>query len=321
MRVLSQISSPLNELVRAARSMAAAARAHPSAYTGRCPVMRAFTLIELLVVIAIVALLVAILVPSLAKARQAARQTRELRTSGQLVVAYSLYAHDAKGAVMPGYASASMCQVPSASGTAAAGSLRVVDDKGVPLYGQEARRYPWRIAPYLDFNFRGLYDDARTLERYQQRSDYLYVVSLSPSLGINADFVGGKGEPGYGFNAQALRRWGNFYITRLDQARDSSRLTVFASSRGVDPDGGTVQGFHTVDAPKLLLDRWTARAYNPEDQPEATGNVDFRWNGGKADGRAISAMIDGHSEALSLGDLNDMRRWSNQATKADWRLR
>ena len=293
-------------------------------YPGRCPVFRAFTLIELLVVIAIVTVLVGILVPSLAAARASARQTKEMATSGQLMIAYQLYANDARGQVMPGYGSVAMGGTDAASGGSSGGSsgnggvLRVVDEKGGRLYGQEARRYPWRILPYLDFNFRGLYDDERTLERYKLRSDFLYVVSLSPSLGINADFVGGKGEPGFGFNQQALSRWGKFYISRMDEARDATKLVVFTSARGVDPDGGSVAGFHTVDSPHFLTNRWSLFTFDPSSNPVTTGGVDFRWNGGKASGRAVTGMIDGHSAMQSLAELSDMRKWSNQASRADW---
>jgi len=285
-------------------------------YPGRCPVFRAFTLIELLVVIAVITVLVGILVPSLAAARASARQTREMSTSGQLMIAYQQYANDARGQVMPGYGSVAMGGTDLAGG--GSGVLRVVDDKGERLYGQEARRYPWRILPYMDFNFRGLYDDERILERYKARTDFLYVVSLSPSLGINADFVGGKGEPGFGFNPQALTRWGKFYITRIDEARDTSKLLVFSSARGVDPDGGNVGGFHTVDSPHFLTSRWSLTTFDPSSNPVTTGGVDFRWNGGKANGRAVTSMIDGHAAMQSLTELGDMRKWSNQASRPDW---
>lgn len=273
---------------------------------------RGFTLIELLVVVAIIGVLVGILVPALGRARVLAKQTRELKTSGSLMTAYTLYANEHRGAVLPGYASSSMT-VPA---TGASRVLDVRDESGAAMYGQIARRYPWRIAPYLEYNFAGLYDDLNLLERYQARSDYQYVVSLSPSMGINADFVGGKGDPGMGFNSDALSLFGAFYITRIDQPRNAANLIVFVSARGVDPDGGTpVPGFHVVDAPALNFSRWTSAGFDASKAPENWGHVDARFAG-----RTVVGFFDGHSDVKSVDDLRDMRLWSDQATTADWVL-
>ena len=287
----------------------------------------AFTLIELLVVIAIIALLTGILVPSLAKARQLGKQTREISACKGLMAAYLTYTNDNRGNVMPGYAAAAMVNLTPAFGERV---LVVVDDKGEQLSGQEARRYPWRIAPYLGYNFKGLYDDENILSRYQQRSDYLYVVSLSPSMGINADFVGGKGEPGVSFTAQAAQRWGRYFTTRIDEPRDPSGLLVFASARGVDPDGGkAVAGFHMIDSPRFNNLRWAAGngPYRSANLPSATGGVDFRWAGNStgANGKAAISWLDGHATVSGIEELRDMRKWADKASTTanagpDWQL-
>jgi prepilin-type processing-associated H-X9-DG protein len=229
-----------------------------------------------------------------------------------------VYANENKGQVLPGYATDGMV-------SGGPGSMNVTDEHGTRLTGQVARRYPWRLAPALDFNFRGLYDDPAIIERYENQADRPYVVSVSPSYGINADFVGGKAAPGFGFNTNALRAWGPFYVTRLDQVRQSDRLSVFASARGVDAtrgggsgggDGtGVVPGFHMVSSPYLQASRWEAAAYAEDLPPEAHGNVHPRHSG-----KANVAHADGHISPLGIDDLRDMTRWSNQATRADWVL-
>jgi prepilin-type N-terminal cleavage/methylation domain-containing protein len=287
---------------------------NPSSYRPTNPLRpKGFTLLELLVVIAVVALLVATLLPALAGARKAAARVRELSAAQQLMTAYTLYSDDNRGRVLPGYVPAVWVSDPPLPG---APQVAVYDDQQERIYGVRAQRYPWRLAPYLDYDLGGLYKDENLLARYRSRSDFQYVVSLSPSLGVNAEFVGGRASPGYGFDGAAQRAWGSFYVTRTDQPVRPDHLVVFASARGVDPDGSDpVPGYFEVNAPYLTARRWTAR-YSENDPPAAAGQVHVRH-----DGKAVTACFDGHGQSLSFSELEDMRRWSNQADRADWTLR
>jgi prepilin-type N-terminal cleavage/methylation domain-containing protein len=270
-----------------------------------------FTLIELLVVVAVIGVLVGVLLPALQGARAAARAATELGAGQQLMAAYTLYADDYAGELMPGYATAAMCLPTPPAGKR---GLVVLDQAGGPIYGVIARRYPWRIAPYMDYNFAGLYKDPRVLDAYHQRSDFQYVVSLSPSFGLNSTFVGGDADR-YGFSDAALEQYGNFYITRMDQSQRPARQIVFSSARGVDPDNvQPLPGFFRVDAPYLLGRVWAA-SFSRGDDPGMWGNVDMRHAGGA--GKAAVLTLDGHAELLDSEQMQDMTRWMPRAGERD----
>ncbi|MEO8427311.1 MAG: prepilin-type N-terminal cleavage/methylation domain-containing protein [Verrucomicrobiota bacterium] len=261
---------------------------------------RAFTLIELLAVIAIIAILAAMLLPSLAKAKTKARMIEEMSAGRQLMLGVQMYADDHDGAVFPGYVS----------------DFSAVDDSGKLLSFPVNARYPWRIVPYLSSSMQLIYSGQNRAKLAQLQSesheDYVYSVSLFPSLGINAFFMGGNQSefPATEANAQF---GGGTVITKMSDARHPSELLVFISARSAVA-GNNAQGYYQVTPPYLKSRQWAAN-FSPSLSPHQWGFVAPRFSR-----RAVAAMLDGHVANFGLQEMQDMRHWCNTADRSDFIL-
>jgi hypothetical protein len=149
--------------------------------------------------------------------------------------------------------------------------------------------------------------------------DYRYVVSLFPSLGMNSAFVGGSANH-LAFSQAGLALYGKFYVTRIDEPRRPDNLIVFVSARCEQqialPVLGRPDGFFRVDAPWFTQRNWQA-VYDPE---AAYPGVNSGFVSCRYAKKAISAQFDGHAGLLGWDQLQDMRRWADGATRADWQL-
>ncbi len=261
------------------------------------PPRAAFTLIELLTVVAIIGVLAAILVPVAATCRSQAQKSREVSAARQLMVGYALAADENRGRLLPGMRS---------------GETARNETGGTITMAEVAKRWPHRLRPYLGDRFRGaLYVNAQA-DLYDQLSaaqsgpmlDYL--LSLSPTFGMNQRFVGGEDRK---VLAEPV-------VTRFADAGAPSRLVAFVSAR--NRGLGENSGYFYVNAPAYWTGDGTLDPSLPEaGQDHVRGYVAFRHAG-----RAVVSFLDGHVALAGVAELRDMRLWSEQARLADdpaWR--
>lgn len=274
--------------------------------------LRGVSLVEILVVITTISILVAIVIHAATVVGRGADVAREMSAARSLAMAWSNYATDHRGAVLPGYADGFRAR--DADG-------EFVDTQAVPI---AARRWPLRLAPYLGHDFAALYSgpNADYLENLAgaPTEDALYAVTVHPSFGLNSVFVGGDENHG-GFDPVFQQAFGSFYATRLSTIRNPERLVVFSTSRSDASLPGTTgvirEGFFRVLPPAWASPLW-AEDYDPE-SPQTAGFTSprHRSNGKEV---AIVTTVGGAIETRTIDELRDMRRWSDQADAPDWLL-
>lgn len=264
----------------------------------------AFTIIELLIVIAIIMLLMGMLMSGVNAVKQGARRTAELAAARQIMTAHINYSVAHSDAVLPGYYS----------------DLDAFNKEGQVVTFPASARYPYRLGPFYQYSFQGLYlnEHGDRLEQIEYTDDAEYIVSLYPSLGLNSTFIGGDEDfLGTQFGAQV---YGKFWVTRTSEVRKPDTLMAFASARAMDQlsDGaGVIEGYFRITPPRLTE---SAGMQWVEDYSQAVNPAEFGYVSPRHQDTAVAAFMDGHTGLLTRPQLKDMRHWANDADAKDWAL-
>ncbi len=276
---------------------------------------RGFTLLELLSVVAVIALLVGAIFPAMRMVRASGGLARELSTARQLMLGYRSYAYDHRGVLIPGFYKLGE-------------DLPATDETGKDMSspGIRAATYVWRLAPYLDYNLKGLYVDEQLLTQLNNNEQYnTYSIATFPALGINGVFVGGDTQTG-AYQQNYLNLLGKFYVTRLSEVKHAAKLIVFGSARingetasSAYPGATMVEGYFRLKPPTFTDRDWAANYDVDCPAPCMTvhfGHVSLR-HGFR---EAAIGFFDGHTGTLNESTIQDMRHWSDQADRPDWVL-
>ncbi|QYY34449.1 hypothetical protein [Ruficoccus sp. ZRK36] len=249
---------------------------------------------EMLVCLAVVGVLTSLTFTVVHKAGSYADMSNEVSAARRLIGGFHLYSQDHSGRFMPGL-----------DRTVSSIAYR---DRQVS-FAEAPHRYPFRIAPYLNYELDGAIFVNGNREQIEEMygtsgSIHDYIVSLWPAFGMNMFFVGGKVD-GAG---DLMVEQQNDVISRQSQMEDS--IIVFASgglraSAGMNVDDD-ILGYHEVRAPHT----WSSMGWKESSNPGEYGNVAFRH-----DGKAVCAFLDGSVQTMKAEELRDMRLWSSQAAR------
>lgn len=236
--------------------------------------MKAFSLVELIVTLGVIGLLIGVGIPITSKAMQEARKAKEIAALKSLITSYNLYTGDNHGQLLKSY---------DLTGSA-------IDIDGQPIGGEdshEAHRWPWRLAPYFNYNFYNTthVNDIEAYIKSQGGLKQTYLVSVIPSFGLNINCGGNDYE-----------RTKTIPITHINQVAKPSQFIAFISTRSIAV-GKRYEGFYYASKP--LVSVW-----NEKSNPKTTGYVSARYNR-----HAVVAFLGGNVSLIEFSDLTNSIYW------------
>jgi hypothetical protein len=198
-------------------------------------------------VLGVIALLLAVVIVSMRPIRNTANRTESAASLRQMVVGYSAYSADHRQTLMPGYLNSTWVEELKINSTLPGGRRFVDYSSGTPDAAAlgALNSYVWRLAPYLDHDWRTVMADYRSESflsilraKETQGMDALAEIAAVPSFGLNSLFLGGDMRHG-GPTLAPKRPWelqsGKVAVNseriaalRFTEVRNPSRVIVFA---------------------------------------------------------------------------------------------
>lgn len=267
----------------------------------------AFTLVELLIVIGIISLLIGILLPTLGRARAIAKEIKSASGLRQMLIGYAMYHQENKGALLWGYP----------NGTVNGVSVLVYDPRSQQTLGFPiADRYPWRLLPYVSnvWQIVHAHDECPPIPTTNDTTGWnqAYQLSVSPTYGINAVFLGGhRSHDGFVGDVPNLAGPSVF---RANHVKRPTEIIVFADARTYQNKKWNGTGLSFLTPPRANGEKWRVEREKFIPLLNTAIGIPQGWFTEKT----VVGFFDGHVEKRRPSELTDMRLWSPKATSPTW---
>ncbi|HMN95934.1 MAG TPA: prepilin-type N-terminal cleavage/methylation domain-containing protein [Phycisphaerales bacterium] len=291
---------------------------HPAASL-RPASRRAFTLVEMMVTVGIIALLLGILLVGLRSALGSGNRTREISNLRQLYYAWQMYSTSNAEQILPGRIDENVQQL---------WRVKWRDARGNDVPRSDAVDYPWRLAAYTEFSWE-IFAGYRPDPIEELAEVPVATVAREPAFGYNSIYVGGEwtatsptGPARLRFDSIAQPGFNNLVARTQGAILRPDQQVIFAASTRRTPGLYKGAGYELAPGasgvrPPFVAEQAVWRlglGGDPNIEVVVTGDVPFTRYG-----QAVATLLgDGSAQPLSLGELSDMRRWSNQADTRGW---